>query len=114
MAPQLYNKTAHAIRFWLLRTLPTCKEMVHVMSESMERRLSLRERIVLKAHLWICVWCAWYLEHLHVMRDALRARAAQSNWRREKSTDWTRKLSARRAWKGANSSSFITMTKRKQ
>ena len=77
MALQLYNKMAHAIRFWLLRTLPTCKEMVHVMSESLERRLSLRERIVLKAHLWICVWCAWYLEHLHVMRDALRTHAAR-------------------------------------
>ena len=38
----------------------------------MERRLTLRERVLLKLHLWVCVWCLWYLEHLQTMRDALR------------------------------------------
>jgi hypothetical protein len=73
----LYAKATHALRYFLLRRLPTCKRMVAVMSESMERRLSWRERAVLRVHLWICAWCAWYLEHLHVLRDAVRLRAEQ-------------------------------------
>jgi hypothetical protein len=73
----LQSKATHALRYFLLRRLPTCKQMVAIMSESMERRLTLRERMVLRAHLWICAWCAWYLEHLHLLRDTLRLRAEQ-------------------------------------
>ena len=75
MALKLYDKLKHAIRFWLLRTLPTCQQTVEKISQSMERSLSLRERINLKLHVWICVWCQWYLEHLHIMRETARAKA---------------------------------------
>ena len=64
----------HAIRFWLLRRLPPCQQTVKVISQSFERPLTLRERILLKLHIWVCAWCAWYMEHLQVMRDALRAK----------------------------------------
>ena len=70
----LYNKAVHAARYFLLRRLPTCKQMAPLMSESLERPLSLRERVTLKLHLWVCVWCVWYLEQLRTMRSALRAR----------------------------------------
>ena len=70
----LLSKPTHALRYFLLRRLPTCKQMVTLMSESMERPLSVRERTVLRLHLWICAWCAWYLEQMHVLRTALRAR----------------------------------------
>jgi len=43
----------------------------------MERRLSLRERVTVKLHLWICLWCVWYLEHLQLMRDTIRSKASQ-------------------------------------
>ena len=43
-----------------------------IMSESMERPLSARENATLKLHLWVCVWCEWYLEHLHTIRKTLR------------------------------------------
>jgi hypothetical protein len=46
--------------------------MAPVMSESLERRLTLRERVILKLHLWVCIWCVWYLEHLRMMRKTLR------------------------------------------
>ncbi len=75
MALKLYDKLKHAIRFWLLRTLPTCQQTVEKISQSMERSLSLRERIDLKLHLWICVWCQWYLEHLHIIRETARSQA---------------------------------------
>ena len=75
MAQGLYDKAVHAVRYFLLRRLPTCKQMAPVMSASLERRLTLRERVALKLHLWVCVWCVWYLENLRTMRSALRARA---------------------------------------
>jgi hypothetical protein len=77
MAKGLYDRGVHAVRYFLLRRLPTCKQMAPVMSESLERRLRLRERAALKLHLWVCVWCVWYLENLRTMREALRARGAR-------------------------------------
>lgn len=44
----------------------------------MERRLSLRERIIVKLHLWICLWCVWYLEHLQLMRNTIQAKSTQA------------------------------------
>lgn len=77
MALKAYDKIKHAVRWWLLRRLPTCKQIVKVISESMERRLSLWERITVKLHLWICLWCVWYLENLQLMRDTIRTKASQ-------------------------------------
>lgn len=71
-----YDKARHAVRYFLLRRLPTCKSVAPMMSESLERKLSLRERFVLKLHLGVCVWCVWYLDQLHVLRDACRERGA--------------------------------------
>jgi len=77
MALSVYQKFKHAIRWWLLRRLPTCKQTVKVISESMERRLSLGEQITVKLHLWICLWCVWYLEQLQLMRDTIRSKASE-------------------------------------
>ena len=78
MAVKLYEKLKHTVRFWLLRNLPTCQQTVATISESMERPLSPGERLKIKLHVWICVWCQWYLEHLHLIRDASRAQAEKS------------------------------------
>lgn len=78
MAGNLYDRFKHAIRYWLLRRLPPCQQTVEKISQAMERKLTLRERIELKLHLWICAWCQWYMEHLHLIRDAARARGAES------------------------------------
>lgn len=77
MALKAYDKIKHAVRWWLLRRLPTCKQTVKMISESMERRLSLWERIAVTLHLWICLWCVWYLEQLQLMRNTMRSKAAQ-------------------------------------
>jgi hypothetical protein len=73
MQTNLYKKATHALRWFLLRRLPACKEMVALMSQSLERPLSLRERVLLKLHLWVCAWCVFYLEQLRLMRASLRA-----------------------------------------
>ena len=76
MALKAYDKLKHSIRYFLLRRLPPCQQIVQQISQSMERKLTWRENINLKLHLWICALCQWYLEHLHLIRDAARARAA--------------------------------------
>jgi hypothetical protein len=78
MALRPYDKLKHTIRFWLLRKLPTCQETVEMISQSMERQLTLSERIKMKLHLWICAWCQWYLEHLCLIRDVARAKVVES------------------------------------
>ena len=78
MALNPYDKLKHAIRYWLLRRLPTCQDTVAILSQSMERPLKFREHVNVKLHLWICAWCEWYLEHLHMIRDAARAKASES------------------------------------
>jgi hypothetical protein len=75
MALRLFQKAMHAVRYWLLRRLPSCKELAPLMSQSLDRSLTLRERVVLKLHLWVCIWCVRYLGQLHFMSDILRARA---------------------------------------
>ena len=75
MALKAYDKLQHSIRYFLLRRLPPCQQMVETISQSMERKLTLRESINLKLHLWICAWCQWYMEHLHIIRETARAKA---------------------------------------
>ena len=75
MAVKLYEKLKHAVRYWLLRRLPACQSTVEMISQSMERSLSLGERFKVKVHLWICAWCQWYLEHLQLIRETARAKA---------------------------------------
>jgi hypothetical protein len=71
---KLYANLKHRVRYYLLRTLPTCRQTVEKISQSMERRLSLQERFKIKLHLWICAWCQWYLEHLQLIRSTARAK----------------------------------------
>ena len=78
MADTAYDKMKHAIRYWLLRKLPTCQQTVEKISQSMDRRLTLRERIDLKLHIWICAWCQWYMEQLGAIRATARAKGAES------------------------------------
>jgi len=53
--------------------------MVPLMSESLERRLSIRERLVLRLHLLVCAWCARYLKQIKFLRMVLRRRKLVSN-----------------------------------
>jgi hypothetical protein len=69
----LYGKFKKKVRLWLLRRLPACRETVAMISKSMDRPLTLRESLLVKVHLWICMWCQWYMEHLKTIRTTLRA-----------------------------------------
>ena len=55
---------------WLLRTLPPCKVVVRLASESNERRLTIRERVLMRLHFWVCDWCQRYMEQTQSIRRA--------------------------------------------
>ena len=48
---------------------PSCKNVTRMMSEAMDRPLSLRKRVAIYGHRLICVWCDRYYRQLHLMRD---------------------------------------------
>ena len=69
---EVYLKIRRIFRRRLLRSQQPCRDMVTLMSESMERPLSIRERLHLKLHLIVCTWCARYLEQLNFLRKLLQ------------------------------------------
>ena len=62
-------------RLWLLRRLKPCREVVPLMSESLDRPLAPGEQIELHLHLFVCAWCACYLKQIKFLRSALRMRS---------------------------------------
>ena len=52
---------------------PKCREMVRILSDSMDRPLPLKMRIKKRLHYLICCWCQRYEEHLHYLRKTASA-----------------------------------------
>ena|SRR6185369_2324493 len=51
--------------------LPGCKDITALISRSMEKDLSLREKFLMKTHLYTCIACQRYLTQLEFMRKVL-------------------------------------------
>ena len=50
----------------------SCKEVTRLISESLDRELSLGQRIGLRMHLLMCKFCSRYKKQLQFIRDAIR------------------------------------------
>lgn len=55
----------------------SCREAARLMSERMDRRLNLAERLALGVHLRVCESCPRYEAQLHFLRGAMR------DWKRQ-------------------------------
>lgn len=77
MKPGFLSRVKLEATFWLGRRLPTCEEVLPVLSQSLERKLTLRERVTLRLHFLICVYCIRYVKQLRLMRASIRARSEQ-------------------------------------
>jgi hypothetical protein len=53
------------------RKLPACKEMVKIITASMDSKLSWREWLMMKIHLLSCDPCVNFLKQLRFIRTAL-------------------------------------------
>ncbi|MEW6210709.1 MAG: hypothetical protein AB1631_20255 [Acidobacteriota bacterium] len=63
---------------WVASKLPSCNSITEMVSESMERNLSLAERARMRLHFMICVWCTRYQRQLIALRESIRVRAQQA------------------------------------
>ena len=54
------------------RNTPTCKEVVRMISDSIERQPPVKQRIAVRLHFLICKWCARYKKQLLLIRKLLR------------------------------------------
>ena len=53
------------------RNLPPCKEIVKIITASLDGKVSLRDRIIMKIHLLSCNPCVNFLKQLKFLRSSL-------------------------------------------
>ncbi len=51
---------------------PTCREIHQLTSESLDRRLTLRERVRMRLHLIVCEACTSFGAQMQLLRGAMR------------------------------------------
>ena len=54
------------------RHTPKCPEVVRILSQGMDQKLTLKTRLLLNMHYLICRWCQRYSEHLRYLRKFSR------------------------------------------
>lgn len=67
----MFGKVRNGFNHLVWRYLPSCKDITVLISRSMEKDLSLREKIVMKTHLYSCIACQRYLAQLKFMSEVL-------------------------------------------
>ena len=60
------------LKNWLIRNTPSCREVVRMLSDAMDRPIPLRRRIAMRLHFLICKWCARYRKQIGLIRTLLR------------------------------------------
>jgi Putative zinc-finger len=53
-----------------------CKQASQIISQSLDRNLTLRERFALRLHLLICAYCKRFSQQLQTMRIAIKQMTA--------------------------------------
>lgn len=67
----IVKKLKWQLILWLARRLPDCRRLTRSLGESLDRKPSLRERIVLRLHLITCEACALYFDQIKFLHEAL-------------------------------------------
>ena len=57
---------------WIWRNLPPCREIVKLITASLDGKLSWREKIIMKIHLLSCNPCVNFLKQLKFLRGVLQ------------------------------------------
>ncbi len=70
MSAQVFQKLRRRLLILLARRLSTCKEATGLLSQGLERRLSLRQRASVQLHLLLCSLCRRYDQQLHFLKRA--------------------------------------------
>lgn len=62
------NRFQTALVKFIGKRTPKCREVVRVLSQSMDSKPSLTMRITLRLHYLVCAWCQRYEKQLHDLR----------------------------------------------
>lgn len=62
------NRFQTALVKFIGQRTPKCREVVRILSQSMDSKVSLTMRIKLRLHYLICAWCQRYEKQLHKLR----------------------------------------------
>lgn len=68
----IYQRVSKLFQRTILRTFPSCKEIVHIISASLDRPLTFREMVLMKMHLFACKPCVRYLDQSEFVSRAIR------------------------------------------
>ena len=71
MLHSLVAKLKWQLIVFLARRLPDCKTITPTLSESIDRKLGLRERIVTRLHLFTCEACVRYVEQIRFLNNII-------------------------------------------
>lgn len=52
--------------------MPNCRQAIRLQSDALERPLGRSQRIGLRIHLWLCVWCRRYGRQIGFLRSVAR------------------------------------------
>ena len=72
MKQSILEKLKWSFIFWLARRLPDCKTITPTISESIDRQISVREKITIKLHFITCDACSNYLKQVKFLRQAMQ------------------------------------------
>lgn len=68
----IYQRITKVFRRMILRTFPSCREIVHIISASLDRPLTFREKFLMKIHLFACKPCVRYLDQSAFVGQAVK------------------------------------------
>lgn len=66
-----YRRMKNAWIEWLAQYVVPCDEITHQLSDRRHRRLTWRERLAMRFHMSICVWCRRYDKQLGFLEDTV-------------------------------------------
>lgn len=72
MADSIYQKLKWQLILRLARRLPSCQALTPLFSESLERPLTLREKILMKLHFFTCEACRRYTAQIKKMGEMVK------------------------------------------
>lgn len=74
MGQTLFEKLKWRVIFFMARRLPDCKTITPTLGEMNDRRLSFREKVTVRLHLFTCEACRRYTEQVKFLHDILHKR----------------------------------------
>lgn len=69
------QKANYAMMRLMVRVMPSCRDISHLISDGMDRHLPLRKRLAILLHVSLCGFCRRYEKQLRLMRKGV-ARSA--------------------------------------